>query len=329
MAPGRAQALAYFDNLSFENLQPNFGDCKKEILQSLRARQKQLSPKFFYDQRGSELFEEITRQPEYYPTRTEISILKDNAQAISEQVGRHALLIEPGSGNSEKVRYLINDLEPSAYVAMDISEDFLLSSAMQLAQEYPWLQVHGVCADFNQTWQPPEYLQQDRRVVFYPGSTLGNLEPTQALNFLVRKRNLVGSNGGLLIGVDQHKSQDILNAAYNDANKVTEAFNLNALDCVNELLAGDFDVNNFRHKAFYNTQHQRIEMHLECLVNHRVNLDNQRITFKAGETIHTENSYKYTPEQFAQLAQQAGFSLVKRWSDSDDLFSVYYLSASE
>jgi dimethylhistidine N-methyltransferase len=315
------------DNVTFHHAQPAPDDIRSELLTSLQQEQKLINPKYFYDKRGSQLFERITRLPEYYPTRTEIEILSRHREAISECCEAGCIVIEPGSGSCEKVRLLLDELQPSAYVPIDISVEILRRAALGLGREYPWLNVHAVCADFNQSWTFTNKLPAGKRVVFYPGSTIGNLEPEAALNFLMRVRDMVGNGGGALVGVDLHKSSDRLNAAYNDAEGVTAEFNLNVLERVNALLDAEFDPKDFHHHAFYNREKQRIEMHLVSGQAQSVRCNGSYIAFTEGESIHTENSYKYTVEGFAKLAERAGLVLQRTWLDEDELFSVHYLAA--
>jgi dimethylhistidine N-methyltransferase len=313
------------DNVTFQHALPAPDDSRSELLASLQREQKLINPKYFYDERGSQLFDRITRLPEYYPTRTEIDILSRHREAISEYCEAGCILIEPGSGSCEKVRLLLDELQPSAYVPIDISAENLRRAALELGREYPWLNVHAVYADFNQSWTFTDELPEGKRVVFYPGSTIGNLEPQAAVNFLMRVRYLVGDGGGALVGVDLHKSSDRLNAAYNDAEGVTAEFNLNVLERVNVLLDAEFDLKNFRHLAFYNRERQRIEMHLVSEQAQSVRCNGSHIAFTEGESIHTESSYKYTVEGFAKLAARAGLALERSWLDGDELFSVHYL----
>lgn len=322
------QALQLPPNVSFRDEHPDLGDGRAAIVDGLRADPKRIDPMWLYDQRGSELFDEITRLPEYYPSRTEIGILGDNRADIAACCGEDCLLIEPGSGSSEKVRLFLDALRPQAYVPVDISASYLRDAAAALGVEYPWLSVHAVCADFNASWSFLDDLPRKNRVVFYPGSTLGNLEPTAAREFLAVLRGLIGDDGGVLIGVDTHKDEAILNAAYNDSAGVTAAFNLNLLDRLNSLVGADFDATRFRHHAFYNQALRRIEMHLVSLDEQRVALGDGEITFAAGETIHTESSYKYTDEGFAELAQGAGLKVTRSWHDEAGLFGVHFLRAS-
>lgn len=319
---------AIVSNVSFRDEHPAMGDNREELLTGLAQAQKVINPKYFYDQRGSELFDLITRLPEYYPTRTEIGILSQYRLEISAACETGCLFIEPGSGSCEKARLLLDDLQPSAYVPVDISGDFLLQAAMQLGSEYPWLPIHAVCADFNHSWSFVDEFPVGKRVVFYPGSTIGNLEQEAAVLFLQRVRDTLGDDGGVLIGVDLHKSSSILNAAYNDSDGVTADFNLNVLAQLNKLLDAEFDPGLFAHHAFYNTEEQRIEMHLVSERAQSVRCNGSQIAFGEGETIHTENSYKYTVEGFARLAARAGLTLQQSWIDDDELFSVHYLCAT-
>ena len=320
-----AQALTRASNVTFHDEHPAPGDSRSEILRGLQQAQKTIDPKWFYDEKGSQLFDRITRLPEYYPTRTEIRILTENRREISEYCESGCLFIEPGSGSCEKVRLLLEDLRPSAYAPVDISADFLRESALQLGREYPWLEIHAVCADFNRSWSFVDRLPEGKRVVFYPGSTIGNLEPGAAVTFLQRVRDILGEEGGALVGVDLHKSVQTLHDAYNDTRGLTARFNLNVLGRINELLDAEFDQAQFRHRAFYNGEEQRIEMHLVSERAQSVRCNGSRIEFAEGESIHTENSYKYTLDGFADLARSAGLCLEQSWLDDDQLFSVHYL----
>jgi dimethylhistidine N-methyltransferase len=316
------------DNVVFEDQQPDHSESRAEVLAGLRLPQKTINPKYFYDARGSELFEQITALREYYPTRTEIDILKRHAHDIASHCGGDCVLIEPGSGSSEKVRLLLDSIQPAAYVPVDISADFLYESALKLGSEFPWLRVHAICADFADQWQARTDLPEGRRVVFYPGSTIGNMEPREATAFLSGLRQWIGNDGGVLVGVDLHKSEQVLNAAYNDARGVTAEFNLNILNSVNRLADADFRDQNFSHRAFYNRDLRRIEMHLVSKESQTVKVNGSSIRFDKGETLHTENSYKYSLQDFTSLAHAAGFTLQKSWLDENKLFSVHYLSAA-
>lgn len=312
-------------NVSFRDQHPDLGDGRASIIAGLKGAQKQIDPMWFYDEHGSTLFDAITRLPEYYLTRTEIAILSEHRGAIRARCGRGCLLLEPGAGASEKIRLLLDTLRPARYLPIDISADFLRASAMKLGAEYPWLTVEAICADFNAGWEFLADLPAGKRVVFYPGSTIGNLEPEAARQFLATLAEVVGDDGGVLIGVDRHKDRDVLHAAYNDSAGVTAAFNLNLLTRLNTLLDADFDPDRFSHRAFYNETRQRIEMHLVSRGEQVVRCGNQRLTFADAESIHSENSYKYAPEDFAALAATAGLAVVESWSDEQSLFSVHYL----
>ena len=321
----QSQDKSQLDNVVFSNQHPRISDRRTEILSGLQQKQKSIDPKYFYDNRGSELFEQITGLPEYYLTRTERKILERHAQAMTKCCGQDCVLIEPGSGSSEKVRLLLDTLKPAAYVPMDISADFLRRSAIKLGEEYPWLKVHAVCTDFARQKKAPDGLPGGKRVVFYPGSTLGNMKPADASDFLKHLGHWLNESGGVLIGIDMHKSTQILDAAYNDQQGVTAAFNLNILNNINEIMNANFDIKGFSHRAFYNEKEYRIEMHLVSKLDQIVKLGDTNITFTRGETIHTENSYKYTLESFQGIVQRAGFIIRSSWSDEQQLFSIHYL----
>lgn len=299
-----------------------------EVHTGLSCGQKYLPPKLFYDKKGSELFDVITRLPEYYPTRTEIGLLRQHAAEMAELLGLHSVLLELGSGSSIKIRLLLEAVQPRIYVPMDISRQHLIDSSQRLARDYPWLSVHAACVDYSRSWDMPDF-GPGRYNVFFPGSSIGNFEPPAALQLLRQVRQLVGCDGGLLIGVDLKKDAGILESAYNDKQGVTEKFNLNMLVHINRRLGADFDPGNFAHKAIYNANHGRIEMLLECTKDHCVHINGNAYQFKSGETIHTENSYKYSIAEFHGLSAEAGFAPVRVWTDQADLFSIHYLSAIE
>ncbi len=323
-------ALALFKRkFDFIDRKPQLSSFEQEILAGLAASPKSLEPKFFYDVEGSRLFEQICEVPEYYPTRTEMAILETYADAIKKQVGDNAVLIEFGSGNSQKIRLLLDKLMPDAYLAIEISREQLLVACAELSELYPHLPITAICADYSLPLDLPviESAHDARRVAFFPGSTIGNFTPESALQFLTNIRQAVGANGGLLIGVDMKKDQEVLNAAYNDQAGVTAAFNLNLLRRINQELGADFDLVSFKHHAFYNEAMGRIEMHLVNQRKQRVRIKDRMFRFEEGESIHTENSYKYTVEEFRSLARQAGFGAGAVWVDRDQLFSVHYLDA--
>jgi dimethylhistidine N-methyltransferase len=301
-------------------------DQRDELLAGLESRPRAINPKFFYDERGSELFARICELQEYYPTRTEIDIFQGCSAAIARAVGPDCELIEPGAGSCEKVRYLLEDMQPASYIPIDISGDFLVAAAESLREDFPGLDVRPVVADFSDHFDLPPTRSTGRRVFFYPGSTIGNFEPEAARAFLVRVADLVGPGGALLIGVDLHKPSEVLNAAYNDSQGVTAAFNRNILRHANRLLDAEFEPDRFRHVAFYNEREQRIEMHLESLDTQRVRCNGAVFEFAAGERIHTEYSYKYRVDEFAALAATAGFRLGECWVDANEWFSVQYFT---
>ena len=314
------------DAIHYHELHRPTASMAAEVRAGLSRRQKYLPPKLFYDKTGSELFDVITRLPEYYPTRTEIGLLRRHADEMAELLGSHSILLELGSGSSIKIRLLLEAARPRIYVPMDISREHLIDAAQSLARDYPWLTVHAACVDYSQPWDMPDF-GPGRLNAFFPGSSIGNFEPAAALQLLRQVRRLVGRDGGLLIGVDLKKDTGILECAYNDKQGVTADFNLNMLAHINRRLEADFDPGNFAHKAIYNADLGRIEMHLECRRDHRVHIDGDVYRFAAGETIHTENSYKYSIAEFHGLAAQAGFTPVRVWRDQAGLFSVHYLTA--
>ncbi|HEY9445596.1 MAG TPA: L-histidine N(alpha)-methyltransferase [Burkholderiales bacterium] len=302
---------------------------QQEVLAGLSAPRKSLPPKLFYDSRGSELFEQICRLPEYYPTRTEMQIMRDAAPDMATRVGKRSALIEYGSGSGLKTRVRLDALQPVAYIPIDIAAEQLTRAAAQVAQAFPGVEVIAVCADYTQPLQLPALDGMDvcRRAVYFSGSTIGNFTPDEAVSFLRRAQALVRAGGAMLIGVDLKKDAAVLHAAYNDAQGVTAAFNLNLLQRLNRELRADFDVSAFAHEAFYNADAGRIEMHLASRRKQDVTVAGRHFHFEAGETIHTENSYKYSIEEFHVLVRRAGFSPQHCWTDAASRFSVHYLVA--
>jgi dimethylhistidine N-methyltransferase len=300
----------------------------EELVCGLSATPKMIPSKFFYDEAGARLFEEICALDEYYPTRTEIAILERHASEMAAQLGPHGRLVELGSGAGIKTRILLDHLNrPAAYLPVDISRTQLLETAALLARDYPALEVLPVCADYSQPFRVPcPKRPVARTVAFFPGSTIGNFEPDAAEGFLRRVADLVGYEGGLLIGVDLKKDHARLERAYNDARGVTAAFNLNLLARANRELGADFRLDGFRHHAFYNPAHGRIEMHLISRQPQTVRLGGRAFEFATGEHVITEYSYKYSLAEFRQLAARAGFALARVWTDADALFAVYYLT---
>ena len=312
---------------AFLDLHPQVEDVCAEVCAGFRQTSKSLSPKFFYDQQGSELFEAITELDEYYPTRTELALFDSNLGEIAEIIGSGSCVIEYGSGSSLKIRKLLDALAPRAYVPIDISRDYLLYGAQELARDFPALDVFPVCADFGQTIALPEQTNDLHRIGFFPGSSIGNFEPSNAQQFLQRVAHTLGPGGHLLIGVDCKKDSQVLERAYNDAAGVTAAFNLNALAHLNRVLGCDFNIEAFQHEARYNSERGCIEMFLRSTREQQVDICGEVFTFAAGERLHTENSYKYAPGEFLQLAQASGFDSAGHWLDAQAYFGLYLLKA--
>lgn len=311
--------------IKFYDAHPGTGDLRREVISGLTSSPKAIPPKFFYDKRGSELFDAICELPEYYQTRTEMDILRNCTAELVRLIGPDCLLVELGSGASKKVRLLLEELRPSSYLGVDISKEFLLSSTRRLASDYPWLDVHAACVDFSHTLDIPHCETLDHKVAFFPGSSIGNFDPDDAIDLLLRIAEMMDMNGHLLIGVDLKKDTGILNSAYNDAAGVTAEFNLNLLTRIRDELDSDIDPDAFVHHAFYNPARGRIEMHLVSTRSQRIRIEDHLFELSAGETIHTENSYKYTIEEFAELAAAAGFHQQQVWTDESSLFSVQLL----
>ena len=311
------------------DLHPSPSDMLAEVTEGLSSHPKTLPCKYFYDARGSALFDQICEVEEYYPTRTEISILRQHATEISQAIGPDALVVEPGSGNSRKVRLLLEALKsPAGYVPLDISGDHLVEAADKLARDYTHLPIWPVCADFNQSIAvPQEASDAGRRLLFFPGSTIGNFDEKDRRALLERFAQLCRPHGGqLLIGIDLIKDTKRLEQAYDDKRGVTAAFNGNLLTHINRALDGNFIVDQFTHRALFNRAHSRIEMHLVSEIDQTVEIRGQRFAFKAGETIQTENSYKFSIEGFAENASHAGWQFERSWSDSENLFSLMLFS---
>ena len=303
---------------------------REDVIAGLSLPEKALSPKYFYDAEGSRLFEAICRLKEYYPTRCELALTSAHLEDIARFAGDGCQLIEYGSGESLKTRLLIRRLRPSAYVPVDISEAALRAATKRLARAFPWLNILGVAGDFMQPLKLPVYRARspERLVTYFPGSTIGNLTPDEAHAFLRMSRGQIGRRGAMLVGVDLKKDANVLHAAYNDSKRVTAAFNLNLLARINRDLGADFDLRQFAHYAFYNVQQGRIEMHLVSLAKQTVNVGRHRFRFDLGESIHTENSCKYSVDEFSRLALAAGFRTDKVWKDARGYFALFGLSAA-
>lgn len=314
-------------SLSFHDYQPEALSFYDTVIEGLSQPVKQIPPKFFYDAKGSWLFEKICQQPEYYPPAVEQQILKDLAGRIDNLCGQGRTLIEPGAGSARKVRLLLDALRPGAFVPMDISFDFLKQAATQLAKEYPWLPVLATCVDFTHSLPVPDKAPEGTRLLFFPGSSLGNFDRSQAREFLRLIHATLGDSGMLLIGVDTRKDASILNAAYNDAAGYTAQFNLNLLHRLQNELDADLDISGFQHEAFYNDEQGRIEMHLVSRKRQQMHLNGNSFNFEAGESIHTENSYKYSPDEFIDMAEDCGFKLKEYWQDQNKMFTEYLFIA--
>ena len=309
---------------NFYDYHPEPDDLTTEVVNGLQHSPRTISPKFFYDEKGSELFDLICKTPEYYPTQTETNIIRDNIQEIANCIGTGCLLVEPGSGNSRKVRELFDAIKPHAYLPVDISGTYLRKEAKTLAEEYPKIEVHAICADFTEAVELPYKPKEPHRVAFFPGSSIGNFHPESAVDFLANIATMIGTGGGLLIGVDLKKDKKILDAAYNDEQGFTAAFNKNLLDRINRDTDANFVSNQFQHRAFYNESKGRVEMHLVSETDQYVSIDGKYFSFAKGDGIHTECSYKYTAAEFKKLAKKAGFASKNVWIDNNRLFSLHY-----
>jgi dimethylhistidine N-methyltransferase len=297
----------------------------RDAVDDLSQQPKRLSPKYFYDSTGSELFEAITRLPEYYPTRTELGILRDRAGDIAAIIPKGAALVEFGAGAATKVRLLLKRCAIGAYVPVDISGDFLNAQAEILRKDFPGLAVYPVAADFTERFELPAKIAGMPKIGFFPGSTIGNFEPHEACRFLRSAREILGKDALMIIGADLEKDERVLYDAYNDAAGVTARFNLNVLTRINRELGGNFDISSFAHRAIYNRERHRIEMHLISKRPQIVRLLGTSFSFRQGESIHTENSYKYSIDRFAALARGAGWKVRTSWTDKANMFSVHAL----
>ena len=313
--------------ISLHDLSPDVSQFRDEVWAGLSLPQKSLPCKYFYDERGSALFESICELPEYYPTRTEVAIMEAHATEMAALLGDRCLLVEYGSGSSRKTCLLLDQLRDAAgYVPIDISRAALTASARALAAAYPRLEVLPVCADYTDSFELPRArVAPERRGVYFPGSTIGNFAPAEARKFLTQVAEICGPGGALLIGVDLKKSRRVLEPAYDDALGVTADFNLNLLRRLNRELGASFALDQFTHRALWNEAEGRVEMHLVSRRRQEVTLGGHRIRFEAGETIHTENSYKYDLSGFGALARSAGFEVERVWIDGAALFSVQAL----
>lgn len=303
-------------------------DHPQQLSDGLASAPAFISPKYFYDALGSKLFAAICEVQEYYPTRTEAGIFEKYLPEIAETVGGACTLIDLGAGDCAKASKLFDALQPAQYVAIDISVTFLKDALRQLQSTFPHIPMLGLGMDFSASMYLPDQVSKNNRLFFYPGSSIGNFTPAEALAFFKRIRAASGANSGLLIGVDLVKDHRVLNAAYNDSLGVTAAFNLNVLLHLNKLLGANFDIALWRHVSFFNAEESRIEMYLEAKVTHTVKWQGGERLFQAGARIHTENSYKYTQDSFVDLLRQAGMNVTRTWCDANNWFLVCYASMS-
>jgi len=315
----------------FLDLQPKKEDFSQAALKGLSLPEKSIPPKFFYDEKGSQLFDLICETPEYYITRTEVSLLKSIQSDIRLLVTPGSSVVEYGCGSSHKIRALLSALtDPAIYIPIDISKSHLITTAREVAVRYPKLKVGAICADFSGPIRWPEKVtsKTSERLAFFPGSTIGNQSPREALLFLKNVQGMVGKEGKLLIGVDTKKDENILWKAYNDSQGHTANFNLNLLRRIKNELEAEISISEFFHDAFYNSEFGRIEMHLKSKIKQNVRINGVNYSFETGESIHTENSYKYSKDEFIQLAKKSGFELLKVWSDDENLFAIYLLQVT-
>jgi L-histidine Nalpha-methyltransferase len=306
------------------NIDPIAHTGHTDITQGLSQNPASISPKYFYDQQGSRLFEAITQLPEYYPTRTENALMQQHASDIARSVGTGRTLIELGAGSCQKARTLCQLVQPACFVGVDISADYLQDAVAALSDDLPWLDARAVGGDMTQGVQLPADIPRTGRLVFYPGSSIGNFDPPHALALLAHMRELIDDDGGLLIGIDLPKDVTVLEAAYDDAAGVTAEFNRNVLRHVNRLIGSDFDVDQWQHRAFFNADASRIEMHLEALADAQVRWPGGGRAFEQGERIHTENSYKYPLPVFTDMLARAGFAQAEAWTDERGWFAVVH-----
>ena len=312
---------------AFYDYEPDQADMASEVLAGLQQKPKRVSPKYFYDAHGSQLFEQITELEEYYLTRTEMALFDAHLPEIAQALGEQVCLIEYGSGSSKKIRKLLESISPKAYVPVDISNQHLQENATALHQDFAHLDVFAVCADITEAFALPPAVADLKKVGFFPGSSIGNFDPDLALDFLRNVHKVVGVGGAMVIGVDRKKPVNVLENAYNDAAGVTAAFNLNMLSHLNEKLDANFDVSGFEHDARYSEEQGCIQMFLRSVEEQQVQVGSISVEFAEAEELHTENSYKYHPQEFNDLCAKAGFAVERHWTDAREWFSLYLLSA--
>ena len=313
----------------FFDRKPVASDLHTEIIAGLSAHNKTISAKYFYDQRGSQLFEAITRLPEYYLTRTELELFDRYLGEMADVVGPGTCLVEYGSGSSLKIRKVLEHMQPKAYVPVDISLEHLQETALALHSDYSQLDVYPTCADITASFDLPEPVTELPKVGFFPGSSIGNFGPEEAVAFFRAARCTLGAGSRFIVGVDRKKPIDILLAAYNDAEGVTADFNLNSIAHLARMLGVPLDASRFRHRAIYNSQLGCVQMFLDVAESHEMRMGERVIHFEKGEAIHTENSFKYDPEEFLEVADRGGYRKTGMWTDQRNWFSIFLLEAAD
>ena len=325
------QNLDFIDYLN-TNERDTITEEKEELINGLKnSNQKKINPKYFYDQKGSILFEKITKSDDYYPTKKEMEILDQKNKKIKKELPAGSSIIEFGAGSNKKIKKLLEILDsPSEYISIDISKDFLLENSKKLAQEFPNLKITAISADFNHKFEFQKIKSITKpKIGFFPGSTIGNFSKTEARKTLIKFRKNLESNNYLVIGVDLKKDKTILEKAYNDSEGITAEFNKNIIQNLNNKYGFNFDAKKFEHKAFFNSKKSRVEMHLISKVDHSVKIFDEEINFITGESIHTENSYKYTYESFEVLVESAGYKIQKFYSDEKSFFGIFILKVKK
>ena len=309
-------------NITVFDMHPKIQSMQRDVLDGLSQPNKTISSKYFYDEKGSQLFDQITEIKEYYIPRVEKKLLKECTPFLAKSLKENTTLVELGSGGSEKAKHMIQQLHLTKYMPIDISKEHIVKDSEKLSTRFPALKIYPTCADFTKLTTLPQLNHSTDYFIFFPGSTIGNFPPPKATQILKNIHSFMQTSGTLLIGIDHKKDKTILERAYNDKQNITADFNLNILSHINNKLNSDFDTSNFIHKALYDEQKGCINMYLESKKRHAISLLGNSITFSKGERIHTESSYKYTLDEFTQLAAQANLSLVKHWIDSDNYFML-------
>ena len=316
------------ENLDVYNFKEHDQEEDSEIISDLKnSEQKKINSKHFYDEKGSKLFDMISELKEYYPTRTEIEIIESQKISFRNKLPSNASIIEFGSGSNKKIKKLLNALNnPKEYISIDISYDFLLDNAKEIAKKYPKINVKAICADLYQLKSISKIVNNNsQKIGFFPGSTIGNFSENDAKKLLLGFKKILGKGNFLIIGVDLRKDRKIMEQAYNDSKGITAKFNKNILNGINNKIGSKFDVNNFEHKAYFNEKKKRIEMHLISRENQNILLKDYDLKIQKGESIHTENSHKYTSEEFEKLAVSSGYKKVDFLTDQKKYFGVFFL----